>query len=77
MSCARIARFDRQFEQVFGVPVDQYWYGIASGLDIVRFDEEVLHSGDRPVSAAVQERVAAHFHGLQAQELVEYIRRLL
>lgn len=77
MSCARIARLDRQFEQVFAVPVDRYWHGIVAGLDIVRFDEEVMRSGNRPVSAAVQERVAQHFHGLQAEELVAYIRRLL
>ncbi|MFC6662891.1 hypothetical protein [Deinococcus multiflagellatus] len=47
------------------------------GLDIVRFDEEVLCSGNRAVSAVVQERIAQHFQGLQAQELLEYVRRLL
>jgi len=41
-----------QFENVFGVRLSRYWLGPLR-LDIVKFDEEVVHSGRRSVKDAV------------------------
>jgi len=54
-----------QFENVFGVRLSRYWLGPLR-LDIVKFDEEVVHSGCRAMKDVVLEK-----YGQGAVDLVE------
>ena len=52
----RQARMDAQFERVFEVKMDDYYAGDLLGFDVVRFDDEVLRSGQQSVSEALLRR---------------------
>jgi hypothetical protein len=43
-----------QFENVFGVKLAKYWLG-PYRLDITKFDDEVVHSGELSVADAIRE----------------------
>lgn len=77
----RNRHLDAQFQAVFGVSVDTYWQGPVLGFDIVRFDDDVLRSGDRSAQEALADRMKdAVLRGVpfrvDAAELVLYIRYL-
>lgn len=48
---------DAQFQRVFGVPLDDYYYGLLGGLHIIRFNDELLQAGDLSMEEALLRRV--------------------
>jgi len=62
---ADISALAVQFQDVFGVRLSKYWLG-PYRLDITKFDDEVIHSGDRSMKDVVREK-----YGPGAVELIE------
>lgn len=53
------------FQRLFHCPLRRYWHPVF-GFEIVRFDQVVVHSGDRSMRAAIVEQ-----YGEEAAQLVE------
>ncbi len=63
----------KEFEAMFGVPLATYWdirtpRGIALGFELIKFDEEVIKSGNKRMTAIVQKQ-----YGLKAIKMLEYL----
>jgi hypothetical protein len=62
---ADISALAVQFYDVFGVKLAKYWLG-PYRLDITKFDDEVIKSGDRSMKDVIREK-----YGQGAVELIE------
>ena len=51
----RFDTFRSQFAQIFGVQLSNFWSKL-TGFDVVRFDEQVIQSGDGRMSTVVEQR---------------------
>lgn len=78
----RQPRMDAQFERVFGVRMDDYYVHYLYGMDVARFDVEVLNSGDISPEEAMLRRIAAACwrdgvpFSVPPSELAHYLRFL-
>lgn len=50
-----LRRHSDEFRRIFGVPLQMFMNPI-TGFDLIRFDERVVKSGDRQMSAVVLEK---------------------
>jgi hypothetical protein len=46
----------RLFEDTFGRPLDDFWIDNARGLDLEKFDREVVFSGELTIMRAIYQR---------------------
>lgn len=58
-------KYNREFAAIFGVALSNYWSNL-TGFDVVRFDEKVIHSGDRSMSEVIEEK-----YGKAAADMIE------
>lgn len=47
------------FERLFGRSLDDFWIDNSRGLDIAKFDAELVHAGNRPLLKVVREKWGA------------------
>jgi hypothetical protein len=52
----KFQQYASSFQRVFGVSLRKYWLNHLLGFDIVKFDNEVVKSGDRCMSEVVKEK---------------------
>ena len=52
----KFQQYASSFQKVFGVSLRKYWLNHILGFDIVKFDNEVVKSGDRCMSEVVLEK---------------------
>ena len=63
---ADISALAVQFQDVFEVRLAKYWLGNTLRLDITKFDDEVIKSGNRSMKDVIREK-----YGPGAVELIE------
>ena len=52
----KFQQYANSFQRVFGVSLRKYWINHLLGFDIIKFDNEVVKSGDRCMSTVVLEK---------------------